>query len=321
MTKSPFLQSVESFMIARRYSRRTISTYLYWMKYFIVFNNKQHPSDLGNVDIERFLTFLAVDRHVSAATQAIALNAIVFLKTKFLKQEVGHLTQFSRSRRQRKLPIVLSRTEVSALIGQTSGVTKLMVSLLYGSGLRRMELLRLRIKDIDFDYCQLQVWNSKEEKHRLTTLAEELIEQLKLQISQVKAVLAEDINNKEYAGVELPDSLADKDKETAFQLDWHYLFPASKNSPDPESSLLRRHHFDESALNKKIKQAAALAGIEKQVSSHTLRHSFATHLLQSGADIRRVQQQLGHADVKTTEIYTHVLKQGAQGVQSPLSNL
>jgi len=321
MSKSPFLQSVESFMRMRRYSRRTISTYLYWMKYFILFNNKQHPEQLGDVDIERFLTFLAVERNVSASTQKIALNAIVFLKTKFLKQEVGHLGAFAKSHRQRKLPVVLTKKEVAKLLAKTAGSKKLMLSILYGSGLRRIELLRLRVKDIDLDFCQIQVWNGKGQKHRLTTLAKELIEPIRWQIDRVRNVLEEDRKNEHYAGVWLPDALARKYQKARFQLGWHYLFPASRTSIDPESNVLRRHHFDESALNKQIKEAAALAGIEKQVSSHTLRHSFATHLLQSGADIRTVQQQLGHADVKTTEIYTHVLKQGAQGVQSPLSNL
>jgi len=294
---------------------------MHWMKYFILFNNKQHPSELGDMDIERFLTFLAVERNVSASTQKIALNAIVFLKTKFLKQKVGHLGAFAKSRRQRKLPVVLTKTEMTSLLAQTSGTAKLMMSLLYGSGLRRMELLRLRVKDVDFDFCQVQVWNGKGQKHRLTTMAEELKEPLRWQIERVKNILEDDKKNVDYSGVWLPDALARKYQKARFQLGWHYLFPASKTSIDPESNKLRRHHYDESALNKQIKQAAALAGIEKQVSSHTLRHSFATHLLQSGADIRTVQQQLGHADVKTTEIYTHVLKQGAQGVRSPLSNL
>jgi integron integrase len=321
MQKSPFLQSVESFMRVRRYSKRTISSYLYWAKYFILFHDKQHPKNLGDSHIEQFLTFLATQRNVSASTQAMALNAIVFVKTKFLNQKVGDLSAFSKASRQRKLPVVLTKEEVSKLLSQLSGIPMLMVSLMYGSGLRRIELVRLRVKDVDFDMCQLQIWNGKGGKHRLVTLALELLEPLGFQVQRVKAVLTEDLQNEIYTGVWLPDALARKYPNAQRQLGWHYLFPASRLSIDPESNCWRRHHYDESALNKCISQAAKKAEISKQVTSHTLRHSFATHLLQSGADIRTVQQQLGHADVKTTEIYTHVLKQGAHGVRSPLSNL
>ena len=308
-------------MLSKRYSRRTVKTYLYWIKYFILFNDKQHPSDLGDKEIERFLTFLAVERRVSAATQAIALNAIVFVKTKFLEQQVGYVGAFTKSRRKKKIPIVLTNDEVSTLLSQASGVNKLMLSLLYGSGLRRIELLRLRTKDIDLDYLQVRVWDGKGAENRITTLASELVEPLSGQISRVNEVLKIDLKNQHYDGVWMPDGLARKYPKSRFDLGWQYLFPASKVSVDPDSGCIRRHHFHESALNKLVKHAAAKAGIRKQVTCHTLRHSFATHLLQSGTDIRTVQQQLGHADVKTTEIYTHVLKQGAQGVRSPLSNL
>jgi integron integrase len=321
MAKSPFLSSIESFMLARRYSRRTIKTYLYWIKYFIVFNDKQHPKDLDDDHIERFLTYLAVDRHVAAATQSIALNAIVFLKTKFLEQKVGYVGAFKRAKRKKKLPVVLTVDEVSRLITQISGVHKLMISLLYGSGLRRIELLRLRVKDIEFDLGQVHVWDGKGSKNRIVTLAKELHDSLAWQISRVENILKTDLQNEQYDGVWMPDGLARKYPSSRFDLGWQYLFPASKLSVDPDCGVIRRHHFDESALNKIIKQAAKKAEILKQVTSHTLRHSFATHLLQSGADIRTVQQQLGHADVKTTEIYTHVLKQGAQGVISPFDRL
>lgn len=321
MAKSPFLSSIESFMLARRYSRRTIKSYLYWIKYFIVFNDKQHPKDLDDAHIERFLSYLAVDRHVAAATQSIALNAIVFLKTKYLEQEVGYVGAFKRAKRKKKLPVVLTVDEVSRLISQISGVHKLMVSLLYGSGLRRIELLRLRIKDIEFDLGQVHVWDGKGSKNRIVTLAKELHDSLAWQISRVENILKTDLQNVHYDGVWMPDGLARKYPSSRFDLGWQYLFPASKLSVDPDCGAIRRHHFDESALNKIIKQAAKKAEILKQVTSHTLRHSFATHLLQSGADIRTVQQQLGHADVKTTEIYTHVLKQGAQGVISPFDRL
>lgn len=320
MTGSPFFKSVEEFMRVRRYSRRTIRTYLYWIKYFIVFNGKQHPREFGNEHIIRFLTHLAVNRHVAATTQSLALNAIVFLKTKFLQQPTGDLSAFSRSVRH-KLPVVLSRQEISVLLSQLSGVPRLMISLLYGSGLRRIELVRLRVKDVDFDMCQLQVWHGKGGKHRLVTLAPELIKPLRIQVNRVEQLLAEDRAIEGFSGVWLPDALARKYRGAPFQPGWQYLFPSTRRALDPGSGLLRRHHFDESAVNKSIRQAAARAGIRKQVTSHTLRHSFATHLLQSGADIRTVQQQLGHADVKTTEIYTHVLQRGGHGVRSPLSGL
>ncbi|MCC5797032.1 MAG: integron integrase [Methylophaga sp.] len=321
MTQSPFLKSIADFMMVRNYSFRTIDSYVYWIKYFIVFNGKQHPSQLGDVEIERFLTHLAVDRQVAQSTQAIALNAIIFLKTKFLHQEVGNVSDFSRASRQRKLPVVLTKEEVSSLLQTVSGVQKLMLSILYGSGLRRIELVRLRVKDIDFDMYQIQVWNGKGGKHRLVTLATELLEPLKHQVNRINQILLEDKLIKGYSGTSLPNALERKYPNAPFQLGWQYVFPSTKLAIDPFSGKLKRHHFDESAVNKLVRQAATKAGIQKQVTTHTLRHSFATHLLQSGADIRTVQQQLGHADVKTTEIYTHVLKQGAQGVKSPLSNL
>lgn len=321
MTDSPFLRSVEDFMRVQRYSRRTISSYLYWIKFFILFCNKRHPSELGDADIKRFLTFLATERNVSAGTQALALNAVVFVKTKFLRQTVGDLSGFNRSQRQRKLPVVLTPDEVSALLSRLTGEHYLMAAMLYGSGLRRIELVRLRAKDIDFDYRQVRVINGKGGKHRLVTLADELLPLLTIQVRRVEALLAQDRMTAGYSGVWLPDALARKYPNAPFESGWHYLFPASRLSIDPDSDCLRRHHFDESNVNKLIKKAARDAGIGKKVSCHTLRHSFATHLLQSGVDIRTVQQQLGHADVKTTEIYTHVLKQGAQGVRSPLSGL
>jgi len=321
MAKSPFLKSVEDYMWAHRYSRRTIDAYLYWIKSFILFSGKQHPSQLGNDDIKRYLTFLATERRVAAGTQSLALNAIVFLKTKFLQQEVGDLSGYRHSQKQRKLPVVLTQNEVATLLAQLSGHHYLMTALMYGSGLRRIELVRLRVKDIDFDYQQIRVINGKGGKHRLVTLARELFEPLRAQIKKVEAFQAQDMTIRHYAGVWLPDALARKYPAAPFELGWHYLFPASRLSIDPDSGGCRRHHFDENNLNKCVKKAAREAGIRKTVSCHTLRHSFATHLLQSGVDIRTVQQQLGHADVKTTEIYTHVLKQGAQGVTSPLSIL
>lgn len=292
-----------------------------FLKYFILFHGKKHPKELPPSAIEEFLTFLATQRRVSAATQSIALNALVFLYEKFLGQSVGDVSQFRRAHRQRKLPVVLTKEEVGRLLSQLDGEHHLMAALLYGSGLRRMELVRLRVKDIDYDNLQLQVWNGKGNKHRLTTLAPELLPALRRQEGHVALLLAEDIQHRQYEGVWLPDALARKYPKASKSLPWQFLFPSSRLSLEPGTRKLRRHHKDETGINKLLRAASQAAGIRKAVGSHTLRHSFATHLLQAGADIRTVQQQLGHSDVKTTEIYTHVLKQGAHGVRSPLSGL
>lgn len=320
MAESPFLGSIKEYMLVRRYSRRTVQSYLHWIKRYILFHGKAHPERLSEAHVEQFLTHLAVDRHVSASTQAIVLNALAFLYNQFLQRPIA-LADFRKSTRQPKLPIVLTASEVKRLIQGMHGYHKLMVCLLYGSGLRRIELVRLRVNDVDLDHLQLRIWNGKGFKHRLTTLAPELVEPLEAEVRRVARYLEEDLAVQDYAGVFMPDALARKYPNAAKSLGWQYLFPASKLSTDPDGGWLRRHHFDESALNKLVKQAAFEAGIKKPVTCHTLRHSFATHLLQSGTDIRTVQEQLGHSDVKTTEIYTHVLKQGAHGVKSPLSFL
>jgi integron integrase len=318
---SPFIESISRFMAVRHYSPRTIEAYLYWIKYFIHFHNKRHPQEMGGLEIERFLSFLAVERRVSMATQKLALNALAFLYNRFLNQPLGDVSGFRRSKISPKLPVVLSRAETSAFLAQLQGVPLMIASLLYGSGLRRLEVARLRVKDIDFDHLQIQVWNGKGYRHRLTTLAPELVQVLQFQIERVRLYLREDSENEQFAGVYLPSAMARKNPGARFTLGWQYLFPSAKLSLDKADHSLRRHHLDESTINKFVKKAARLAGIEKQVTSHTLRHSFATHLLESGADIRTVQEQLGHQDVKTTEIYTHVLKRGARGVRSPLSDL
>ena len=298
---SPFLESISSFMAVRRYSKRTIKSYSYWIKYFIVYNKKRHPQEMAAVEVERFLTFLAVEKNVSISTQKIALNALVFLYNRVLDKPLGDMAEFNRSKKQRNLPVVLNRSEVGRLLVKMSGVPNLMASLLYGSGLRRIEVVRLRVKDIDFDYLELKVWHGKGFKNRLATLAPELVPRLENQIERVRVLLKEDCQHDHYAGVWMPGALGKKYPEESRSLGWQYLFPANRLSIDPGTSILRRH--------------------QKQVTCHTLRHSFATHLLESGADIRTVQEQLGHHDVKTTEIYTHVLQRGARGVRSPLSDL
>ncbi|MEZ5492428.1 MAG: integron integrase [Gammaproteobacteria bacterium] len=321
MSNSPFLQSIADYMRARNYSKRTIQSYCYWIKYFIVFCHKQHPEKLGPADVERFLTWLAVKRDVAPGTQSLALNAIAFLMRDYLSRPLELPGNFARATRQRKLPVVLTQPEVANLLNQLTGCHYLMAGLLYGSGLRRIELVRLRVKDIDLDYKQVRVLFGKGAKHRLVTLAEELIPRLRLQIKHVNLLLEQDLCVADFAGVWMPEALARKYPNACKSLGWQYLFPASRFSVDPHSGRVRRHHYDETNVNRLVKAAARKAGIRKSVTCHTLRHSFATHLLQSGADIRTVQQQLGHADVKTTELYTHVLNQGAHGVRSPLSTL
>ena len=318
---SPFLSSISDYMSVRRYSKRTIQTYLYWIRCFIVFHKKKHPEGMGSLEVEQFLTYLAVSRKVSVSTQKIALNALAFLYNRVLEQPLGELGDFNRARTSTKLPVVLTRSEIGQLLGNLQGISLLLASLLYGSGLRRNEATRLRVKDVDFDYHQLQIWNGKGNHHRLTTLAPELVYRLQCQIERVRIYLQEDSQLPQFAGVWMPGALARKYHEASRTLGWQYLFPSPRLSIDPASGELRRHHIHEANINRALKRAAKLSGIEKQVSSHTLRHSFATHLLESGADIRTVQEQLGHQDVKTTEIYTHVLKRGARGVRSPLSDL
>ena len=318
---SPFLQSISDFMTVRRYSKRTIKSYLYWMRYYIVFHDKQHPDDMGALEVEQFLTHLAVSRKVSVSTQKIALNALAFLYNRMLEKPLGNLGEFNRASAPPKLPIVLSRREMMKLLQNMDGTSRLVASLLYGSGLRRNEAARLRVKDVDFDHHQLQVWHGKGYHNRLTTLAPELVPGLVLQVERVRLYLKEDSQLPQFAGVWMPDALARKYRQASMSLGWQYLFPSARLAIDPDSGKLRRHHIDESNINRALKRAALGSGIEKQVTSHTLRHSFATHLLESGADIRTVQEQLGHRDVKTTEIYTHVLKRGARGVRSPFSDL
>lgn len=318
---SPFLRSIYEFMMVSHYSKRTIETYLYWIRFFINYNGKQHSLKLNENHVIQFLTVLAVERKVSSATQRLALNAIAFLYNKYLDRPLGDVGNFRRSRVQAKLPVVLSKNEVRRLLPHLSGPSLLLASLLYGSGLRRIEAVRLRVRDVDFDQLQLRIWFGKGFKHRITTLAPELLPALRLQIQRVSVLLQEDLQNTKSQGVWLPEALARKYPNAYRSPQWQYLFPSSNLSLEPGSAKLRRHHVDESGLNKSIRKAARLASIDKEVTCHTLRHSFATHLLESGADIRTIQEQLGHQDVKTTEIYTHVLKRGARGVRSPLSDI
>ena len=321
MSKSEFLTFIREYMYARRYSKRTIETYIHWIKAYIVFHDKKHPSKMGDAHVEEFLNSLVLERHVAAQTQGIALNALNFLYKHIVKCPISVSLNFVKSSRPRKLPVVLTVEEVEGLLAHMPPSFILPGSLLYGSGLRLMECVRLRVQDIDFDYNCIRVWNGKGGRHRTVTLAIELKKKLQTQIDHARLVWEQDINQPDYAGVWLPTALQRKYVGANKEFGWHYLFPSIRTSIDPASSLLRRHHIDETSLQKAVRKAAKLAGIDKTVSPHTLRHSFATHLLASGADIRTVQDQLGHQDVATTQIYTHVLQMGGNAVRSPLSRI
>jgi integron integrase len=308
-------------MYRKRYAKRTIDIYLKFIKAFIRFHQYKHPKTLHDAEVEAFLSHLVHIKDVSASTQALALNALVFLYKHVLHQPLSVELGFVRSRHRPKLPVVLTQSEVTQFFNNTSPETKLPIALLYGSGLRLMECLRLRVQDIDFDYKAVKVWNGKGGKHRIVTLSQQLIPELLTQINTVKSYLSIDSSNPNYAGVYMPHRQRDKFPNAAYDLSWHYLFPSAKLSKDPEDNSIRRHHIDQRTLQKAVKKAAQKAGLEKQVTPHTLRHSFATHLLQNGADIRTVQEQLGHTDLRTTQIYTHILQRGGNAVVSPFERI
>lgn len=319
--KSQFLLSVKEHMISRHYAKKTIETYLFWIKRYIVFHQLAHPSKLSEDDVERFLSHLAIDEKVAVKTQALALNAISFLYREYFQMPLSLNMRFQKSLTEKKLPVVLTRDEVRRFVQHIDPKYKLHIQLLYGSGLRIMECLRLRIQDIDYDYGALRVWQGKGGKNRTVTLAKELHDPLKAQVSLARDYYHKDRHMGGYAGVYISDGLRRKYPGAELDFNWHFLFPSTKLSVDDDTGEFRRHHINESAIQRAVKRATKDAGIEKSVTCHTLRHSFATHLLESGADIRTVQEQLGHTDVKTTQIYTHVIERGAGGVLSPLSSL
>jgi integron integrase len=318
---SMFLNFVREFMTTRRYARRTIDTYEHWIRFYILYHGKKHPSQMAEPEVEAFLSYLSNQRNVAVKTQATALNALAFLYRHIIQRPLSLEMRFHKAQVATKLPVVLTRDEIQRLLLAIEPKYKLLAQLLYGSGLRLMEAVRLRVKDIDYDYISLMIWQGKGNKNRRVTLAPELLVLLRSQADLVQQYWLRDRQSREYNGVWLPNALAVKYPSAPFELGWQYLFPSAQLSVDPESKTVRRHHIDETTLRKAIKQAAKLARIQKQVTCHTLRHSFATHLLESGADIRTVQEQLGHTDVRTTQIYTHVLNRGAAGVKSPLSQL
>ncbi|MBX3678486.1 MAG: integron integrase [Rhodocyclaceae bacterium] len=322
VTEAPrLLDRVRDRLRLKHYSLRTETAYLGWIKRYILFHGKRHPADMGKAEAEAFLSSLAVERNVSASTQSQALSALLFLYREVLALELPWLDDVTRAKKPVRLPTVLTRAETLALLEKIENAElHLIVSLLYGSGLRLLEGLRLRVKDVDLARNEIVVREGKGGKDRVTMIPLQLVEPLRAQIARTKAVHEADLARGK-GEVWLPDALAVKYPNAARALGWQYVFPAAGFSTDPRSGEVRRHHVDEKRVQRAVKQAAARAGIVKPVSPHTLRHSFATHLLEGGYDIRTVQELLGHADVSTTMIYTHVLNKGGRGVKSPLDRV
>jgi len=311
------LDQVRDVIRMKHYSYRTEETYVQWIRRYILFHNKRHPNEMGVVEIEAFLTHLAVQENVAAATQNQALSALLFLYQDVLQKPLDGRVNAIRAKRSQKLPTVLTIEETRLVIQQMSGVHRLLVQLLYGSGLRLREAMQLRIKDVDFPQHQIVVRDAKGQESRVTMLPDTIVEPLKEHLLQVKRLHEQDLEQG-YGAVTLPFALAKKYPNANRQWVWQFVFPASTRCRDPRSGNVVRYHLHESGLQKAVKQAVRIAGIQKRVGCHTFRHSFATHLLQSGYDIRTIQELLGHKDVKTTMIYTHVLNRGGRGVRSPL---
>src|SRR5690606_9169955 len=298
-------------------SRRTEEAYLGWIRRFILANGKRHPRDLGAREVEAFLTRLAMDGNVAPSTQNQALSGLLFMYREVLGIELPWMDDIRRAKRPQRLPVVLSREEVQALLDELGGLAWLMASLLYGSGLRLMECVRLRVKDLDFVRGEVMVRQGKGGKDRRTMLPARLREPLQVQVREVRRVHQRDLAAG-FGEVWMPDALARKYLGAAREFGWQYVVPAPRRSCDPRSGAMPRHHLHESVHQRAVKTAVGRAGIDKPATCHTLRHSFATHLLEAGYDIRTIQELLGHKDVATTQIYTHVLNRGGAGVLSPL---
>ncbi len=317
--KPRLLEAVRQAMRVRHYSYRTEQTYVDWVRRFIHFHGARHPKDMGAGEINTFLSHLAVAGHVSASTQNQALAALLFLYRDVLKMDVPWMDGVVRAKRPQRLPVVLSKEEVLRLLAALPERKRLIASLLYGSGLRLNECLELRVKDVDLGRGEITVRQGKGGKDRRTMVPRSLVAPLRDHLAALKTWLEkDDAERGERVGVSLPDALHRKYPNAPTDWGWQFLFPAPKPSRDPRSGLIKRHHLNEGILQSAIPRAAREAGIAKHVTCHTLRHSFATHLLEGGHDIRTVQELLGHRDVSTTMIYTHVLNRGGLGVASPL---
>ena len=311
------LDQVRDVIRRKHYSFRTEQIYVDWIRRFILFHAKRHPRDMAEVEITEFLTFLAREGKVAASTQNQALSALLFLYKEVLRQEIGWLDQLERVKRPARLPVVLTKDEVGKIFVHLHGAHRLMAGLLYGSGLRLMECVRLRVKDVDFGYAQVLVRDGKGGKDRVTMLPVNLARPLERHLQKIKAQHEEDLEAG-FGSVYLPTALERKYPNAPKEWSWQYIFPSSRISLDPRSHERRRHHVEESSLQMAMKKAVRAAGISKPATCHSLRHSFATHVLENGYDIRTVQELLGHKDVSTTMIYTHVLGKPGLGVKSPL---
>lgn len=314
---SQLLDRVREAVRTRHYSIRTEEAYIRWIRDYILFFNKRHPQELSIKEIGIFISHLAVKRDVAASTQNQALSALLFLYREVLDQPIEWVDDIERAKKPKRLPLVLTKDEVRAVLSHLRAEMWLMASLLYGSGLRLMECVRLRVKDIDFAQLQITVREGKGNKDRVTMLPSSLVEPMQRQLERVKALHQIDVQVG-FGHVYLPHALARKYLHADQEWGWQYAFPASKRSCDPRIGRQRRHHIGETTLQKAVKSAVRAAGINKPASCHTFRHSFATHLLEAGYDIRTIQELLGHADLSTTMIYTHVLNKGGRGVKSPL---
>ena len=317
MPEKKLLALVRESLRLKHYSIRTEDAYVNWIKRYIIFQNKTHPSKLSEKHIREFLSYLAIKKKVAPSTQNQAFNAIIYLYKNVLKIELGELDDIERAKQQKKIPVVFSPAEAKSVLANMNGVNKLMASLLYGTGMRLMECIRLRVKDVDFSNNRIIVRDGKGNKDRVTILPETLIDILKLQIKRVKIIHEQDLLDG-FGSVYLPYAIERKYPSAEKSFGWQYLFPASKISKDPRTDKIHRHHINESVLQKAVKSAIQKIKFKQPASCHTFRHSFATHLLANGYDIRTVQELLGHENVKTTMIYTHVLNKGGLAVRSPL---
>ena len=314
------LDQVSAKMRVRHYSIRTEKTYIDWTKRYIWHHGKRHPKEMGAAEVEVFLTHLAVTRNVSASTQNQAKSALLYLYKEVLGVELPWLDNVTQAKVPKRMPVVLTKSEVQAVLSRMDGTTWLIASLLYGSGLRIMEALRLRVKDIDFERCEILVREGKGFKDRVTMLPKSLVEPLKSHLIRVQVLHNDDLKSG-HGDVFMPMALAKKYTNAGRDWRWQYAFPSVKLSVDSSSKTIRRHHADEKTIQRAGKKAVGLAGLTKLATPHTFRHSFATHLLEGGYDIRSVQELLGHSDLNTTMIYTHVLNKGGRGVGSPLDVL
>lgn len=317
-TGSPrLLDRVREAIRARHYSPRTEKTYVFWIRRYVLFHRKRHPSEMGENEVREFLSALATRDKVGASTQNQALSAILFLYRHVLRQEIGWVEGVIRAKRPLRIPVVLTRGEVRAVLAELRGVPWIMASLLYGSGLRLLECARSRVKDVDLSRCEITVRDGKGQKDRITLLPRSVRGPLEAHLKRVRRQHQDDLAQGR-GSVELPTALERKYPRAPWEWPWQWVFPASRPYRDGETGRLRRHHLHESVLQRAVREAVLRAGIPKRATCHTLRHSFATHLLEDGYDIRTIQELLGHSDVSTTMVYTHVLNRGGRGVRSPL---